>query len=94
MSNTKSNGVISVTFLHPRGGKEFNADIGPDTTGQKAIDGMIEAKFIEPAGAKEAYTLQLTRTEKNIPLNASIVTSGAKVNDTIAVVVINSGASC
>ena len=92
MSNTQSSNIIPVTFLHPRGGKEFSADIGPDTTGQKAIDGMIEAKFLEPAGAREAYTLQLTRTEKNIPLGASLVASGAKANDVIAVVVINAGA--
>jgi len=92
MSTNKPSQIIAVTFLHPRGGKEFAADIGPDTTGQKAIDGMIEAKFLEPVGAREAYTLQLTRTEKNVPLNASIVASGAKAGDAIAVVAINSGA--
>lgn len=93
MSNsTKTSTIIPVTFLHPRGGKEFSADIGPDTTGQKAIDGMVEAKFLDPAGTKEAYALQLTRTERNLPLTASLVASGAKANDTIAVVVVNSGA--
>ena len=48
--SSTTNTIIPVTFLHPRGGKEFSADIGPDTTGQKAIDGMIAAKFIEPPG--------------------------------------------
>lgn len=62
MSNNKPSSLITVTFLHPRAGKELAVDIGPDTTGQKAIDGMIEAKFLDPAGPKEGYTLQLTRT--------------------------------
>lgn len=92
MSNKKQSDLIPVTFLHPRGGKEFSADIGPDTTGQQAIDGMIKEKFIDPSGPKEAYTLQLTRTGKLIPLSASIVSSGLKENDTITILVVNSGA--
>lgn len=92
MSNNKASNLIPVTFLHPRGGKEFGADIGPDATGQQAIDGMIAAKFIEPAGPKESYALQLTRTGKLIPLNASVVASGAKENDAIAVVAVSAGA--
>lgn len=92
MSNGKASNLIPVTFLHPRGGKEFGADIGPDTTGQQAMDGMIAAKFIEPADTKEVYALQLTRTAKSIPLNASIVGCGAKANDAIAVVAVSAGA--
>lgn len=92
MSNKKQSDLIPVTFLHPRGGKEFAADIGPDTTGQQAIDGMIKEKFIDPAGPKEAHTLQHTRTGKLIPLSASIVSSGVKENDTITILVVNSGA--
>jgi hypothetical protein len=90
--SSTTNTIIPVTFLHPRGGKEFSADIGPDTTGQKAIDGMIAAKFIEPPGLKEQYALQLTRTGESVPLGASLVASGAKANDTIGVVAMNSGA--
>lgn len=92
MSDNKTKGSIAVTFLHPRAGTDFSADIIAETTGQQALDGMIAAKFLEPASAKEAYALQLTRTGKTLPLNASIVGSGAKANDTIAVVSVNAGA--
>ena len=87
-----NNKLIQVTFLHPRDGGQYQAEIGPQTSGEKALEGLVKAKFLTAAGPKEAYALQLQRTNSTLPLSASLVASGVEAADTIAVVMTNAGA--
>ncbi|MDB4928270.1 MAG: hypothetical protein JWM10_754 [Myxococcaceae bacterium] len=87
-----ANRVVPVVFLHPREGGVFEADVGPTTTGQAAIDGLIGEKFISAPDDKVSYGLQLQRTGKTIPLAGPMVEAGVMANDRVAVIVIQSGA--
>ncbi len=96
-SNSNSNGnganrVIPVVFLHPREGSEFAADIGPTTTGQAAVDGLVQERFIPAPTEAATYALQLQRTGKSIPLSTQLVDAGVTANDRIAVVASQVGA--
>lgn len=83
---------IPVTFLHPRDGQQYEAEIGPKTTGQMALDGLIRVGFIEAAGAKGAYALQHQRRKCTLPLSATLTGEGVEAADTIAVILTNAGA--
>lgn len=87
-----ANRVVPVVFLHPREGSEFAADIGPTTTGQAAVDGLVQERFFPPPGETVSYALQLQRTGKSIPLSATLVDAGVVANDRIAVVASQMGA--
>ena len=96
-NSTPSNGnsanrVIPVVFLHPREGSEFAADISPTTTGQAAIDGLVNERFIPAPSEATTYALQLQRTGKSIPLSGLIADAGVTANDRIAVVATQAGA--
>ena len=83
---------IPVTFLHPRDGQPYEAEITPQTTGQMALDGLIRVGFIGAAGPKEAYALQHQRRKCTLPLSASLTGEGVEAADLITIVLTNSGA--
>ena len=78
--------LFKVTFLAARGGEEMEVEIGPQTTGQIALDGLLAARFLTPPGADQMYVLQLERTSASLPLAESLASSGVKDGDRIAVV--------
>jgi hypothetical protein len=83
---------IAVTFLHPRDGQQFEAEVTPQTTGQAALDGLIRTGFLEDVGAKGAYALQHQRRKCTLPLSSSLMGEGVEAKDTIAVILTNAGA--
>lgn len=85
-------GKIEVAFLHPRDSREFKAEIGGGTTGQKAIDELVKAGFLDAPGANAAYALQLQRTGKSIPLSAPVSSAGVQAGDVVAVTETSAGA--
>lgn len=84
---------ITVTFLHPRDSREFQAEVGPATTGSAALDGLVKNKFVEAANGTRAYALQHQRTGKTIPTSASLVSSGVEDGDVVAVTETSAGAA-
>lgn len=91
-SANAANRVIPVVFLHPRDGSEFAADIGPTTTGQAAVDGLVQEGFFPAPSESVSYALQLQRTGKSIPLGEVLANVGVTANDRIAVVATQAGA--
>lgn len=83
MANDK---LIALTFLHPRSPKEFEADVGPETTGDHTLNGLIEAGFIEKADARKPYTLQLVRTGASLVRNQPLVAQGAVDGDRVQLI--------
>jgi hypothetical protein len=83
---------ITVRFLHPRGGQDFEAEIGPQTTGAQALDGLTRAGFIEPADKERAYVLQAQKSQKSLPLSQALVTQGIADGDIVAVTQTDIGA--
>ena len=83
---------IEVAFLHPRDCREFRAEVGGGTTGQKAIDELVKAGFIEAPSANAAYALQLQRTGKSIPLSGPLSAAGVQAGDVVAVTETSAGA--
>lgn len=90
MTNNNSDSLTTLTFTHPRSAKTFDADVGPDTTGQQALEGLRQAGFIGPE-VQGPFALQLTRTGESLPLGSSLVAQGARSGDTVAVVVASKG---
>lgn len=85
-------GKIELAFLHPRDSREFKAEIGGGTTGQKSIDELVKAGFIDAPSANAAYALQLQRTGKTIPLSTPFASAGVQSGDVIAVTETSAGA--
>ncbi len=83
---------LMVVFLAHRGSDEFPVEIGMQTTGQAALDGLVEAKFIEPATAQQTYALGNPRKGANLPLDAALAASGVQNGDRIPVIAIQAGA--
>lgn len=80
-NNGNNNGAIRVSFTHPRSADAYEAEIGPATTGKQALDGLVKAKFID---ADTPCLVTLERTGRQIPLSASLMSSGVQAGDTIA----------
>ncbi len=89
MSTT--NGKVEIVFLHPRDGNKFPAELGPATTGAKAVEELVKANFIERATARH-LTLTHQRTGKTIPLSESIARAGVESGDLIQLTEIQEGA--
>jgi hypothetical protein len=87
-----TNGKISVVFLHPRDERQFSAHIGPATTGNMAIDGLVKAEFISAPTPSAPCALVLQRTGKTIPLHTALMDAGVRAEDTIQLVVPEEGA--
>lgn len=83
--------AFAVTFLHPREGSEFEADISAATTGQNVIDGLVQERFIDAPSDTVSYALQCQRTGKSLPLSTSLLTAGVQASDRVAVVATQSG---
>lgn len=88
-----TNGKMTVSFLHPRDSREFKAEIGPATTGQQAIEGLVKSNFVEPPGGNRAYALTHQKTGKTIPTSAAIAGAGVEDGDMIAVTETSAGAA-
>ena len=84
---------IKLTFSHPRDTRSFEAEVGPSTTAQAALDGLVKSGFLEPPAVKGAYSLQLARTGKSLPHSQSLVAQGAQDGDTIAILETGSAAA-
>lgn len=89
MANTNK---IKVTFLHNRASTNFPVELGPATTGQKALDELVKANFIEAANGGVTYALHLQRTNATLPLAAPLASSGVEDGDTIAITETSKGA--
>ena len=75
---------IEIDFLHPHTDKIFSAEIGPATNGQRCIDGLLNAGFLEPLGLALYY--RLTRHDlRRIPLDARLVLLGVSSGDCLHV---------
>jgi len=84
---------ITVTFTHPRSSSKLAVEIGTGLTGEKAIEELVKAGFIEASPAGDAYSLVIKRTSRNIPLSVSLVDSGVKDGDVVAIVQASEGAA-
>ncbi len=88
----KQEETIRVVFTHPRDSSSFEANVSPECTGQEAINGLVEAKFIQPPGATSAYSLKHSASGKAIAPSQSLSSSGVKDGDAVAVLLSESGA--
>lgn len=84
---------ITLVFNHPRGGAQFEAELGPSTTGTHAIEGLIREKFIEPSSRERAYTLQRDKTGTTIPLGEPLASLGIENGEVLSVIQTNAGAA-
>jgi hypothetical protein len=73
-----ANNKIKVTFLHPRTSTSFPVELGPATTGQKALEELAKANSIEAPNGAMTYALHLQRTNATLPLAAPLAASGAE----------------
>ncbi len=83
--------MIAVTFLHPRDSTQFKAEIGPQTTGAKALEGLVKSEFIEAPGPQRAYALQ-SKAGKTLALSSPLVSAGVVADDVVSVLENSSGA--
>lgn len=84
---------MQALFLHPRGGKVFEADVEPHTTGEQCINGLVEAKFLEPASTERPYTMIATRTQKQLLPAMRMQDVGAQQGDQFSVQQMERGAA-
>jgi hypothetical protein len=89
MTNTA--GLIAADFLHHRNSNSYAADIGPETTGDHAIAGLIEAGFLDKGTGEGAYALQLVRTGATLVRGQALVAQGVAAGDRIQVVLPQKG---
>lgn len=87
-----ANNKIKVTFLHPRTSTNFPVELGTGTTGQKALEELVKANFIEAANGGTTYALHLQRTNTTLPTAAALAASGAEDGDMIAITETSKGA--
>ncbi|HEY7327864.1 MAG TPA: hypothetical protein VH592_09505 [Gemmataceae bacterium] len=82
---------MKVCFTHPHRSDTFEADVAPECTGKAAIEGLIDAKFLEQA-KPSAYDLAHARTSTPVGANATLASCGVQEHDVINVVRSGSGA--
>lgn len=83
---------IKVKFLHPRDSRPFEVEVGPQTTGAKAIDGLVRHGFLD-ADARDRYVLQRQANGKQVALDRPLVASGVKDGEAIVIVQSQEGAA-
>jgi len=83
---------MTVNFTHPRRSDAFQADVAPECTGASALQGLIDAKFLEQPG-QDGYDLSLARTGAPIGPNATLVSCGVTEGEVVNVLRRGSGAS-
>lgn len=80
---------IEVNFTHPRNARLFTAEIDPQCTGQRAIDGLLagdtQGPFLEPPPAGQPYQLIVKRTQGQIPPNVTFADAGVVNGDVIEI---------
>lgn len=84
--------LISVTFLHPRDSKRKEFELGISTTGARAIQGLVEAKFLDAESGRRQYALQ-TESGDQIPHSKKLVDAGVADGATVHVVEGSAGAA-
>lgn len=82
---------MKVNFNHPQNSDTFQADVDPQCTGAAALQGLIDAKFLDPPG-QGGYDLTLARTAAPIGPNATLGSCGVQEGDLINVLRRGSGA--
>jgi hypothetical protein len=85
-------GTMKVIFAHPRDSSTYEANVAGDCTGQEAINGLVEARFIEAAGPSRAYSLKAVKSGNAIPPSQTLEAAGLKDGDNVAVLLSESGA--
>lgn len=84
-----NNDAIEVNFTHPRNARLFTAEISPQCTGQKAIDGLLvgdeEGPFLEPAPQGRPYQLVIKRTQGAITPHTTFADAGVISGDVIEI---------
>ena len=84
--------LLHITFLHPRSGDTYDAELSPETTGQQAIDSLRAAQWLPEPGRgafalalKGGASLELAQAlgEQNLPKDARIqvVLTGAGASE-------------
>jgi hypothetical protein len=82
---------MKVTFSHPHSSNTFQADVDPQCSGSTALQGLIDAKFLDPPG-QGGYDLTLARTSSPIGPNTTLGSCGVQEGDLISVLRRGSGA--
>jgi len=82
---------MNVHFTHPQRSDAFKADVAPECTGAAAVQGLIDAKFLEPPG-QGGYDLSLARTGAPVGPNATLASCGVQEGEVINVLRRGSGA--
>ena len=82
---------MKINFTHPHKSDTFQADVAPECTGSGALQGLLDAKFLDPPG-QGGYDLTLARTGQPIEPNATLGSSGVQEGDMVNVLRRGSGA--
>ena len=82
---------MNVNFTHPHRSDAFQADVAPECTGAAALQGLIDAKFLEQPG-QGGYDLNLARTGAPIGPNATLASCGVQEGEVVNVLRRGSGA--
>ena len=83
---------MKVTFLDPRESISFHAEVNAETTGETCIQGLIEAKFIQPPPRGLPYSLLVTRTQRQVLPSMTLGDANVQENDALAVLQMEQGA--
>jgi hypothetical protein len=92
-TTVESNDKIRVFFESTRKSERKEVMVGPGVTGQKAIDGLIAQKYLEPTTGQRNYALSHKETQEQIAASDRLVAKGVKDGDTVVVTEINVGAA-
>jgi hypothetical protein len=82
---------MKLSFAHPHRSDTFQADVAPECTGAAALQGLIDAKFLDAPG-QGGYDLTLARTSSPIGPNVTLGSCGVQEGDLINVLRRGSGA--
>jgi hypothetical protein len=86
--------AIVVTFTHPRSSQTRKAEVGPKTTVEQALKGLVEQGFLDPPSKERGYAVALASSGEQIPHTATFTSAGVKDGDTVSVVETSMGARC
>lgn len=82
---------MNVNFTHPHRSDSFQADVAPECTGAAAVQGLVDAKFLEQPG-QGGYDLNLARSGALIGPSATLASCGVAEGEVINVLRRGSGA--
>jgi hypothetical protein len=82
---------MTLHFTHPHRSDNFQADVAPECTGAAALQGLLDASFLEKPG-QGGYDLALARTGAAIGPSATLASCGVQEGDVINVLRRGSGA--